>query len=1056
LVAAYNFEEGTGTTTADASGNGNTGSLLGASWTSSGKYGKGLAFNGTSARVDVASSASLQLTSAMTLEAWVNPTTVSSAWRDVIMKGNDNYYLMATSSSGGRPLAGTIVGGSYAEAIGPSGLPTGTFSHLAATYDGSTLRLYINGSQVASTARSGLIVTSTSPLQLGGDSVYGQFFAGVLDEIRIYNTALSATQIQTDMTTPIGSPPPPPPPADFVNEVLATDFELPTTIEFLPDGRMLVVELQGTIRVLPPPYTQPDPAPFLQLTNVGQAGVQQGVYDIVLDPSFTTNRHYYVFYTLGTPNRDRVSRFTANATLTGTVAGSELVLYQDPLFANEEHHGGALSFGADGKLYFTTGEHFIPASSQDLTSPRGKLHRINPDGTVPTDGPFYDGAGPNWDSIWAHGLRNPFRTYYDAPTDRLFIGDVGGNTATTAIEELDLGARGADYGWPNVEGSCTPPCVSPIFSYAHNGRDACITAGFVYHGSQFPSTYVGSFFFADYSQNWIKRLTFDAAGNVSGVHNFEPADGGPDGPTGDIVALAEGPDGALYYVDLGYSDTTDTSGISKIRRIRYVAADQPPVAAAAANPTAGAAPLSVTFSSAGSFDPEGQTLSYLWTFGDGATSTQANPVHTYAQAGQYSARLSVSDSTNTTLSAPLTIAVGDRPTATILTPADGATFRAGDVISFSGDGTDPTDGSLPASAFTWNIDFLHEGHVHPGAPLSEVKSGSFTIPTSGHDFSGNTRYRITLTVTDSTGLTDARTVTVFPQKVNVTFRTVPAGLTLYLDGIARATPFSHDTLIGFNHTIEARNQTSGATTYTFLSWSDGGAQTHTIAAPTAPQEFVATYNQSTPPAPPTFVQVNSTTPQTNQSVVSLPFTAAQTAGNLNILAIGWNDATSTITSVSDSAGNSYQVAAATSRGIGLSQAIYYARNISGAAAGANVITVTFNTAVPFADIRILEYAGLDAINPFDRSASAAGTTTLANSGNVTTTSATELVFGAGMTIRSFITPGTGFTTRVITNPDGDIAEDRFVSSVGTYNATATQYTTGSWLMQVATFRAPGQ
>jgi glucose/arabinose dehydrogenase len=222
--------------------------------------------------------------------------------------------------------------------------------------------------------------------------------------------------------------------SSFQNEVLATGFDLPTAIKFLPDGRMLVVELQGKIKVLPPPYTTPDPTPFLQLTNVGSAGVQQGIYDIVLDPNFTTNHFYYIFYTLGTPNRDQLSRFTANSTLTGTVAGSELVLYQDPQDANAEHHGGALNFGNDGKLYFTTGEHFDAAVAQSLSSPRGKIHRINPDGTIPIDDPFYDGTGPNWDSIWALGLRNPYRAFYDAPTGKLYVGDVGGNDYATAKE----------------------------------------------------------------------------------------------------------------------------------------------------------------------------------------------------------------------------------------------------------------------------------------------------------------------------------------------------------------------------------------------------------------------------------------------------------------------------------------------------------------------------------------------------------------------------------------------------------------------------------------------
>ena len=247
------------------------------------------------------------------------------------------------------------------------------------------------------------------------------------------------------------------------------------------------------------------------------------------------------------------------------------MLYQDPQDANAEHHGGAIIFGNDGKLYFTTGEHFDAAVAQDLSNPRGKIHRINPDGTVPTDNPFYDGSGPNWDSIWAYGLRNPYRAFYDAPTGRLYIGDVGGNDYATAKEEVNLGARGANYGWPDHEGSLLGAVhAARSTPTPHNGRDASVTGGFVYHGTQFPAAYQGSYFFADYTQNWIRRLTFDASGNVTGVFNFEPADGSVDGPYGDIVYLTEGPDGALYYLDLGYSDIGGTFGVSKIRRIRFV------------------------------------------------------------------------------------------------------------------------------------------------------------------------------------------------------------------------------------------------------------------------------------------------------------------------------------------------------------------------------------------------------------------------------------------------------------------------------------------------------
>jgi glucose/arabinose dehydrogenase/PKD repeat protein len=678
--------------------------------------------------------------------------------------------------------------------------------------------------------------------------------AGTLHHFRVVSADVSAAHafsadatFTTTSTSTTGT---------FLNEILISGMNLPTAVKFLPDGDMLIVELGGHIWLVPAGTTQVDPVPFLTLTNIGTLNGQQGLMDMVLDPGFLTNHQYYVFYTLGTPNRDRVSRFTATPDHTGTVPGSELVIYQDALDANVEHHGGALNFGNDGKLYITTGEHFDPGWSQLLSSPRGKILRINPDGTVPTDNPFYDGAGPNYDAVWALGLRNPYRASYDAPTGRLYVGDVGGNDNANSIEELDVGAAGANFGWPNCEGtSCgsNPAYTSPIYSYPHAGRDAAITAGFVYRGSQFPAEYYGSFFFADYAQNWIRRLTLDASGNVTGVFNFEPPDGSADGPYGDIVYLEQGPDGALYYVDLGYSDTTGQVGVSKIRRIRFVASNQPPTAVATATPVSGLAPLTVSFSSAGSADPEGQPITYLWTFGDNATSTEANPVHVYTLNGPYAARLTVSDGNTGTLSAPINIDVGNRPVPTITSPVNGALFRAGDVLTVSGDATDIEDGILPAAAFAWNIDFLHEGHVHPGLPQVGTKSFTFPIATFGHDYSGNSRFRITLTVTDSTGLQASQVVLVYPDKVNLSFDTVPAGLSLSIDGIPHTTPLVYDTLKGFQHTIAAPDQAAGASSYTFASWSDGGAQSHLITVPNANASYAATYSVAQIPVPPGLV-----------------------------------------------------------------------------------------------------------------------------------------------------------------------------------------------------------
>jgi glucose/arabinose dehydrogenase len=140
-----------------------------------------------------------------------------------------------------------------------------------------------------------------------------------------------------------------------------------------------VLELGGHIRRVHPDDWTVDAVPFLTLTNIGTLNGQQGLMDLVLDPSFSTNHFYYVFYTLGSPNHDRVSRFTATADFSATVAGSEFVVYEDPQTANDEHHGGALNFANDGKLLVTTGDHFNGDDSQSLTSPRGKVLRFNSD-----------------------------------------------------------------------------------------------------------------------------------------------------------------------------------------------------------------------------------------------------------------------------------------------------------------------------------------------------------------------------------------------------------------------------------------------------------------------------------------------------------------------------------------------------------------------------------------------------------------------------------------------------------------------------------------------------
>ncbi len=202
---------------------------------------------------------------------------------------------------------------------------------------------------------------------------------------------------------------------------------------------------------------------------------------------------------------------------------------------------------------------------------------------------------------------------------------------------------------------------------------------------------------------------------------------------------------------------------------------------------------------------------------------------------------------------------------------------------------------------------------------------------------------------------------------------------------------------------------------------------------------------------PAFVQQHYACPQSARSSVAVAY-SAQTAGNTNIVAVGWNDTTTSVTSVTDSFGNTYAQAVGTFRGNNLSQAIYYARNIK--AGTGNSVTVKLSRSAPYVDLRITEYSGLDATAPFVAGASATGVGTSASSGAVTTTSANTLLFGAGMTTDVFTAAGSGYTSRVITNPDADIVEDRIAATTGSYDASAPA-SSGGWVFQVAAFKAAG-
>jgi hypothetical protein len=195
-----------------------------------------------------------------------------------------------------------------------------------------------------------------------------------------------------------------------------------------------------------------------------------------------------------------------------------------------------------------------------------------------------------------------------------------------------------------------------------------------------------------------------------------------------------------------------------------------------------------------------------------------------------------------------------------------------------------------------------------------------------------------------------------------------------------------------------------------------------------------------------FGQVAAATPQSPTATVPVTFPGAQTTGDLNIVVVGWNDTTAAVQSVKDSAGNTYNLAIGPTSTTGLQQSIYYAAPIVG---GSNTVTVTFTQAALYPDVRILEYRG---VTTLDAKAGASGNSATTNSGPATTTSANELIFGANTIATTTVAAGSGFTSRIISNPDGDIAEDKMVTTAGSNSATATLNSAGPWVMQMITFK----
>jgi glucose/arabinose dehydrogenase len=344
----------------------------------------------------------------------------------------------------------------------------------------------------------------------------------------------------------------------FSHTLVASGVTGATAMEVAPDGRVFVCEQTGALRVIKGGRLLAEP--FLRL-SVDDAW-ERGLLGVAFDPDFAHNQYVYLCYVLPQPYpHHRISRFTADGDI--AAAGSEVVLLegddQNRLGGTVPagHQGGAIHFGLDGKLYVSIGEQTAQTPSQDLGSLLGKILRLNPDGSIPEDNPFFHVAKGKYRAIWARGLRNPFTFAVQPGTGRMLINDVGQDR----WEEVNEGFAGANYGWPITEGPVADAQFrGPIHHYpaaSISGGAFCPTKG----GTNFPARYRGLYFFADFVQGWVKTLDPD---HPDRVETFAKGLTRP-------VDLKFAPDGSLYILvrDAWVKDKDFRPNTGSLHRVAY-------------------------------------------------------------------------------------------------------------------------------------------------------------------------------------------------------------------------------------------------------------------------------------------------------------------------------------------------------------------------------------------------------------------------------------------------------------------------------------------------------
>ena len=568
------------------------------------------------------------------------------------------------------------------------------------------------------------------------------------------------------------------------------------------------------------------PTPFADLPSEDTG--DRGLIGIAFDPDFGVSNHYVYFYYTGHDLLNHLVRFSA---ADDVAADGPFELFRTSSPSQLLHVGGSIRFGPDGKLYFAVGDNGYGPNAQDLSSPHGKILRINKDGSIPLDNPFFGQPG-KLGAIWAYGMRNPWRFQFDSATGRLYGGDVG----DFSWEEVNRIVKGGNYGWPLTRGPvhrrAAPDTSTPLYAYPHAEESAAVTGGPVYRAGQFPPEYQGDLFFGDYAKGFIKTAELDANGDITAVDRLRRPGGQcrrPEGRAGRLALLPHLLPGRAVPRELQHAIPPACRRRVRRRDQGRRAAHGPLLQRREQRPRRGPA------------QP---------TSGHSATArpaVEANPTKTYAEKGVYTARLTVSAAGEQAQAQPIVIQVGLPPALTVSAPTEGQLYRAGDTITYNAFASDAGGFDLDDGDIKTEIRLHHGTHFHPFAGPLTGRAGSFTIPKTG-EASADTSYEIKVTATDANGLFTSKAITIRPRKTEISLATSPPGLGIFVDGVPVATPRTFTGVEGFQRDLAAPVAAvdQGGNALQFAGWSDGKSVRHVINTPEDDSTYTASYVPAQP------------------------------------------------------------------------------------------------------------------------------------------------------------------------------------------------------------------